>query len=295
MYAQNARLNKAAMGPVLLFAFVGVLLLPCDGFSQKSPRSKKDRVGFGREFLRTLYPDLNGKGYAITVETSLAFDEGASVPKYLLLDIGTAPKFTTLECCVGGYAGGTLPAPALPSPPEMGPARAPAPSTTQLLPKRPRFWDAEGRVHPKQYLSTAFVFDDAGYMVRFSADGPAVGNRDVDNSIAELVRSNPEMTEQEIVASLKHSGVKCGPNDKNRFVRDFPMKELERFVGKMEIISVNFSPLAANRDNVATWPDWNVKILVTRGDGTKCVYEASFDRFKGDLLWVSEEPNPTKK
>ena len=281
--------------PLCSLLLLKAVFLSSSVHAQENVPKTENFVKVGHEFLKALYPELNGKGYAVTVETSLGYDDTKSVPKYFMLDVGTAPKFVIIECCYGGYFGGVVPSP---FPWSQETTSPPAPSTSQSrqsIEKREKNWDAQGRVLPKQYLSTAFIFDDSGHLVTFSAAGPAVGNRDADKKLIALISSHPEITYQEVVAALKQVGIKYGPNDKERFISDLPVTQLERFLGKVEIVSVSFSPLDSNRDNIEYWPDWRVELLATQTDGTKRKYKLSFERFKGDLQRLDLERPETSK
>jgi hypothetical protein len=100
------------------------------------------------------------------------------------------------------------------------------------------------------------------------------------------------MTDAEIAAELKRLGAKYGPDDKEQFVKDLPLKKLEPFLGKLEFVSVSFLPLSENRTELGSWPYWMVELLATQRDGTKLKYHLAFDHFKGDLLSLTT--NPTK-
>ena len=294
VHVQNV-LRRTRVQSWIFFALAaGHLARPPIGEGQELPHTK-NYIKIGHEFLRAVYPDLNGKGYAITIETSLAYDGPTSVPNYFMLDVGAGPKFVVIECCVQGYVGGVLPTPPLQWPPELGAAPTPTPPPPQPIEKRPKFWDAEGRVHPKQYLSTGFQFDNEGHLAGFTASGPEIGNPEADNKLAEIVNTHPKMTDAEIAAELKRLGAKYGPDDKEQFVKDLPLKKLEPFLGKLELISVSFLPLSENRTELGSWPYWMVELLATQRDGSKLKYHLAFDHFKGDLLTLATNPaNPGK-
>ena len=290
MHVQNANKN-VLQALILLLLLVALSADPVLNCAQEPIPETKNYIRIGHEFLRALYPELNEKGYSITIETSLAYDDLKSVPKYFMLDVGAGPKFVVLECCIQGYAGGTLPTPSLPGSLDSEASASPRSSQAE---KREKYWDAEGRVHPKQYLSTGFRFDDSGRLASFTADGPAIGNREADNKLIDLVNSRPGMSEQDIAAELKRLGAKYGPGDKEQFVKDLPLNELGRFLGKPELTSVNFSSLDSNRRNLGLWPNWEVTVLVTEANGTKLSYKATFDHFKGKLSSLSMESSKNK-
>ena len=138
----------------------------------------------------------------------------------------------------------------------------------------------------KQVLKASFRFDDYDHLVNFSATGTTVHDLERDRAFDEQVSSHPEMTDAEVTAALKKAGVKYGPEDKEQFVKDLPSASLERFLGKLKIVSVGFQPLDQNRDNVDDWPKWTVTAEAKRTDGTVATYDLWFERFKGDLTGI---------
>src|ERR1700687_1693216 len=149
MCAQNASHLNSVQARVFLLALTALLSWPVVVHAQTSAYPGGSHVQMGREFLRALYPELNGRGYVITLETALPFDDSSRGAKYFMLDVGAGPKFVVLECCIGGYVGGALPTPQLPLPPDLEfPASATPSPNFQNVDKPPKYWDAEGRVHP---------------------------------------------------------------------------------------------------------------------------------------------------
>ena len=142
--------------------------------------------------------------------------------------------------------------------------------------------------HPQQFLTGAFQFDKSGAFIGFVAEGAAVGNGKAASAFARTVASHPEMTDREVVTALKQAGAKYGPADKREFVEHLPIAALEKFMGKLEILSVEFTPLNEYRPSVGlgAWPDWRVRASARRPDGSAIVYEMVFDQFRGDLKWI---------
>jgi len=294
MYVQNVnRRNSESYQNRVLLLVLAALVWPLVVYAQTSLPSPEKYIEIGREFLRALYPELSGKGYVVTLETALPFDDSSRAAKYFMLDVGAGPKFVVLECCIGGYIGGILPTPQLPWPPELGPApNAPTPGA-QPSENRPRYWDAQGQVHPKQYLSTGFSFDDKNRLAGFTAEGPAIGDPHPRSEFVGLASAYPNMGDQEIGAALKRSGAKYGPGDKEQFVKALPLTKLEPFLGKLELASVNFVRLGEDRAERGSLPCWMVEVLATREDGTKSKYKLTFDTFKGDLTTLGIVPPTT--
>lgn len=280
-------------------AFVSIvaMTLGCSlhAFGQASVSGTLSRLQTAREFLRELYPKLNSKRYVTTVEAAVPFDDPSREPNEFTLDVGDGPKFLVLECCIGGFAGGQLPAqPASPAELDTNPASGNRPSETKKSSTLPRkYWDAEGRVYPKQHLSSGFTFDDQGRLTGFIAHGSSVGSPEDLQKFFDLVR--PEMTDAEIIATLKSAGAKYGPNDKARFVEHLPLKQLEPFLGHLDVISVSFRELHEDRNNLPAWPNWDVDVTATTRAGTKATYRLTFDSFAGDLDTLRIINVPTDK
>ena len=125
--------------------------------SQQTVPPTESYVRIGQDFLRALYPELNGKKYTVTLETSVSYDDPESMPKFFMLDVGAGAKYAVISCCIGGEMG-TVPLPPspMPYPPELGPPPPPPPAPPLPKPKKRKRLniDARGAVHPDQYLST---------------------------------------------------------------------------------------------------------------------------------------------
>jgi hypothetical protein len=251
-------------------------------YGQKPEPAATDHIRFAQEFLRAFYPDLNGKQYTLSVKTVLQYDNLGSTPDYLLVYVGAGIEFRPISCCLGGFAS----APPPPWPPNLGPPPPISPMPQHRSVNTDRIeYDSQGYGYAKQYLTTAFFFKKDGRFDGFSAEGPATANRDTDNKLYELIKTRPGMTREEVVAELKRCGVKYGPDDKEQFVKDLPLGALERFIGKVELISVSFSPLEEDRSNIGRWPDWRVRACAAGDDGaSKLEYQILFDPFKADLI-----------
>jgi hypothetical protein len=238
---------------VILVMALGLTACFC-AFGQEPVPVSKSYVVWAQDFLRTMYPALNGKGYVFTVKTGLPYDNpGAPIlPQHVFL--GEGPEYAVL------YVVG-------------GPVDFPRPAGD--FPAGPR---------AQQVLQTGFDFDGHDRLLSFSAEGSAIGNREAAMAFAKLVENHPEMTDAEVIAALKKAGAKYGPNDKESLIKDFPYAKLDRFLGKLRVVSVDFFPLDERRDNPESWPMWTVMAEAKQRDGTVITYKLTFEPFKGDLL-----------
>jgi hypothetical protein len=286
-----------------------VFAMSVDSSAQQSVPTTKTYIKLGEDFLHALYPNLNDKKYTITVETSFRYDDPTDIPRVFTLDVGAGPKSFVIACCYGGSAGGA-PSFKIPDPLEWGPPSPPpcppAPTcplfSTPRTPIHMKNVDAEGRLRPEQFLTGSFSFDVQGRLVAFNAQGSATTDHEADNQLYEALRSRPGLTEAEIRKAVKESGAKYGFRDEARFREDLPTKEIERFVGKLEVLSLNFNPIDYNWNNdpvnkLGVWGSVEVLMRATQKDGTQLNYRAFFDH-SGALETLHElpkTPDTTKK
>lgn len=266
------------------FLVPGVFLafaLSTNANAQEPSQVQKSEIVWARDFLRALYPPLNGKGYGLTVETYLAYDQPGDKINSLRMDVGEGPK-DWLE----GHSGGCLSS-IMPPPPgwpkEMG---LPSPTTLPPSPKEERC--KQGPIYPKQSLTAGFQFDEEGHLTSFGADGAFINDRKDDNEVYEIVRAHPEMTYAQVVATMKEHGTRYGPDDREQLLKDLPLKQLAPFLGNLQILSVS-CPQMDKGPNEVPWvnrwltPDWTVKAQTTAKDGTKVPYELRFSHLNGYL------------
>jgi len=266
-------------------------------YSQQTVPPTESYVRIGREFLRTLYPELNGKKYTVTLETSLSYDDPVSAPKFFMLDVGAGAKYAVIDCCIGGEMGTVvMPASPMPYPPELGPPPSPPPAPPLPKPKKRKQLnvDAHGAVHPDQYLSTRFLFNSQGQLESFTAEGPSITDREADEQLYESLRAHPGLTNAGVADLLKESGARYGLDDEKKFTHDLPIKQLEPFLGKLRVLSVSYpQPTDGNPAKLPIWLYCEVSMLATRRGGTKLKYEAIFDHYRGALTDLHAVP-PTR-
>ena len=184
--------------------FLLLLVWQCRASGQDAPPQTANYVVVAQEFLGAIYPDLNGKGYSLSVESALPYDRTGEPLRVYPQGCANEPPL--------------LP---LPSSPEIGPSSSAPPSgPPEPSPSTPRNTMNCGRdPRPTQFLSIGFQFDDVGRLVSFTATGPSVGDRDADNRFEAFIQAHPKMTNAEIVAWRKQSGAKYGPDDKDQLAR----------------------------------------------------------------------------
>lgn len=275
--------------------------------AQETVPTTKTYIKLGEDFLHALYPDLNDKKYTVTLETSFKYDDPTDIPRVFTLDVGAGPKSLVLSCCFGGYVGGSLtfkiPDP-IEWPPPPPPPCPPAPScplyTTPRYPMRPKNVDSEGRLRPEQFLTANFSFDVQGRLIGFNGQGSALANYEAENQIYEALRTGRHLTDAEITKILKDSGARFGFKDHKQFRDQLPLKQIERFIGRVELLSLDFDPInfGSNDDPVndlGVWSNAVVVLRATQTDGTKITYKAYFNHFAGALTGLGEWSDPPNK
>lgn len=225
-----------------------------------------NRLKVATEFLRTFYPELNGKNYFLDLETSLYYDQaGDPFGGLLWLTISELPKgyedvvrpcppgtTPTRKVLGGGFIGGTCP---------------------------------EKGIPPQQFLSAVFHFDAEGHLVTFSAGGPATTNPSARETFAKARPTTRPMTGAELIAAFKSSGGKYGPDDKEELIKSLPLTKLEHFLGKLTLIFVEFDTF--QEDDRSDFDDemrWDVRVSAKRDDGTSAKYLLRFDQYNGKLV-----------
>jgi hypothetical protein len=158
-----------------------------------------------------------------------------------------------------------------PSPPPCPPAPSCPLFATPRYPMRPKNVDVEGKLRPEQFLTGYFSFDVQGRLVGFNAHGSALMDYEAENRVYEALRSRPSPNDTEITRILKDSGARFGFKDQKEFRDQLPIKQIERFIGKVELLSVDFDPLAATDPvkQLGVWGNAVVLMRITQNDGSK--------------------------
>ena len=292
MSVQNAKTIRIyASLAVLLWTltFVGTCV---SARAQQTAWPHENTFQVVRGFLRATYPTFRDRRYTISIAAAVPYDDSEKFPNFIQADVGAGSKFVSVGCCFGGVTGGTLPSPKE-LPPEMRDqglgqptAQSDTPQTSSPIPHNEEI-DSTGRAYPKQYLHTSFLFDQRGRIISFGANGPGIENTEANKRL----NYTREMSDAEIATAIKKSGAKYGPEDKAQFVKDLPLRALEEFLEKLNLISVTFHPLREDRAELPDWPDWTVRAKATRNDGTVAEYRMTFDHVTGDLTGLCAEPH----
>jgi hypothetical protein len=65
--------------PQIFLLCLTAFLAGTPAYSQQTVPPTESYVRIGREFLRALYPELNGKKYTVTLETPLSYDDNVVI------------------------------------------------------------------------------------------------------------------------------------------------------------------------------------------------------------------------
>jgi len=238
--------------------------------AQDPPPPIPNRLTVARDFLRTFYPDLNGKNYFMNLETSYYYDQPLNHPfgGLLELSIRDSPKGNNNF---------------LPCPPGSTPTQK-LPSGGFIAGNCP-----ERGIPPQEYLSATFHFDEKGHIVTFRAQGTSAGNVTAKRTYEKDIDLSKHPTGAELIDALKRAGAKYGPDDKEEFVKSLPIRKLETFLGKLNIISVEFGPFSQeDRSDFSDEMEWDVRAVATRIDGGTTKYILSFEQYNGTLVGLCD-------
>jgi hypothetical protein len=250
------------MSPIrwLVLGLVVLVVLCAPAYEQEATSVAGRYVAQARDILRTLHPELNDKGYALSIATPINYDRPDESSQYFELNVGDRFKDIILGY-IGGYQG-----------------------------EKPKDYKP-GPIHPKQYLTGIFTYQ-AGRLRSFSVSGSAVGNPDAMLALREQVAvPKPATTAAKANSVLKQSGAKYGLDDKETFVAALPLAKLEPFIGKLSITSVKFGGSDEDDDDVraSSWPDWTILAKAQQGN-RQVTIRMLFEPFKGDLISLIVDP-----
>lgn len=249
--------EKLTFAGALLLCLAGVSAFRAPHEADATPVAGK-YVAQARDLLRTLHPELNDKGYALSLATPIDYDHPDESSQYFELNVGDRFKDIILGY-VGGYYQGEKPKDFNPGP-----------------------------IHPKQYLTGIFTYQ-GGQLRSLDLSGSAVGDHDAMLALREQIRlREPAMTAAKANPILKQAGAQYGLEDKQAFVAALPIAKLEPFLGKLSITSAKFEGTDADDDDVSasSWPDWTVFTKAQQGEHQVTI-RMLFEPFKGDLIGLT--------
>jgi hypothetical protein len=146
-------------------------------------------------------------------------------------------------------------------------------------------------VYAEQYLSSEFTFGTAG-LIAFNAQGSAIGNSEQLHKLAELRENHPTVTDLQATGTLIQSGAKFGSWNKDEFLRALPISKLQPFIGRVSVVSAEFT--VPNKEHMLPheWPSWTVRAKAVPVNGAELIYQMTFEPFRGDLTSLTTVPFP---
>jgi len=139
---------------------------------------------------------------------------------------------------------------------------------------------------PESILWAHFDFDyERKQLVALWVSGPFVNGRL--DKLTKEINEHPEWSDARVVEALKAAGAKYGPDDRAAFLRALPLKELEPFTGRLEVVSARFDVRlhTGEGDKPEAYLTWAVDAKWHSADGR---YDADrfmiFEPFDGALM-----------
>jgi hypothetical protein len=107
------------------------------------------------------------------------------------------------------------------------------------------------------------------------------------NAARKLIEAHPEWSEEQILRTLSEAGALYLPKDKSRFVSSLHFERAERFMGHLDITSVEFGSVV-NKEHIGNFAllIWTIKAEAKFPDGTRCRYFLAYEPFGGKLIQI---------
>ena len=83
-------------------------------------------------------------------------------------------------------------------------------------------------------------------------------------------------------------GAKYQQSDKGKFTKDLPIASLSRFLGKLQVTSVEF--VHGGYAEISVLGFWRVVAKVEESNGTVLKYGLTFEQFNGELTSILAIP-----
>lgn len=91
------------------------------------------------------------------------------------------------------------------------------------------------------------------------------GSSDERQKAAELMQSHPDWTAEEALAAARKAGLRFGPSDQVKLLRQLPVKELGEIYGPLRIQRVEFALMQEHEKDAGWWfteLDWDISAKV---------------------------------
>jgi hypothetical protein len=100
----------------------------------------------------------------------------------------------------------------------------------------------------------------------------------------ELMQSHPDWTAEEALAAARNGGLRFGPSDEGKLLRQLPLKELGEIYGSLRIQRVEFTLMREHEKDAEWWfteLEWDISAKVR---GTNKTLQMTVDPFTGRIF-----------
>jgi hypothetical protein len=149
--------------------------------------------------------------------------------------------------------------------------------------------------HPQNERSPLYAYFDFDWRTQekelaiLSAIGSVVAEKY--DAFLERVRQHPGWSDADIATAFDEAGARFGPNRKADFLRFLPLKELRRYVGDLELVSVEFIPRDREiPDDEAKTLFWAIRARTRTPKALSPAYLLTFEPFEGGIMTINRTP-----
>jgi hypothetical protein len=100
----------------------------------------------------------------------------------------------------------------------------------------------------------------------------------------EVMQSHPDWTAEEALAAARKAGLRFGPSDEGKLLRQLPLKELGEIYGPLRIQRVEFALMQEHEKDAAWWfteLEWDISAKLL---GTNKTLQMTVDPFTGRIF-----------
>jgi hypothetical protein len=163
---------------------------------------------------------------------------------------------------------------------------------TDFTPSVQLFMGKEGEKNNPLYplITAYFDFDTESQLEGVSISGESLVNAARNSQISQSVNAHRNWTDSQIARALKDAAAKYGPEDKSKFIRALPLRELTPFLGPLTIKSVEFQMRHGQTGGALAELFWVVEGVASRTNGQLHNYMLCFEPFDGKLTSLRRIP-----
>jgi hypothetical protein len=100
----------------------------------------------------------------------------------------------------------------------------------------------------------------------------------------QLMQSHPEWTAEEALAAARKAGLRFGPTDEKKVLRQLPLKELGEIYGPLQIQHIEFGLMREHEKDAEWWfteLQWDISAKIV---GTSRMLQIAVDPFSGRIF-----------